>query len=78
MRKSAQIKTFLALLMLFVTAAHAVRAEAYEESGKKHSWFSFNKPAKKNPADQMSHAQALLKENELKAAGKAFRALITT
>jgi outer membrane protein assembly factor BamD len=54
-------------------------AQVYEESGeKKHSWFSFSRPAKKNPADQMDYARELLKERKLKKATKAFRSLVIT
>jgi outer membrane protein assembly factor BamD (BamD/ComL family) len=76
------IHQLLIRLCLFGAVLLAVsapaRGEAYEETGKKHSWFSFNKPAKKNPADQLAHAKELLEDDKLKKAGKAFRALVTT
>lgn len=66
---------FGAILLAF---CGSVQGEPYEETGKKHSWFSFNKPAKKNPADQLIHANELLNENELRKAGKAYQALVMT
>lgn len=71
-------KRLMFILLCICLGGLTVQAEQYEESGKKHSWFSFSKPAKKNPADQMKHAQSLLKNNELKKAGKAFRSLVIT
>jgi outer membrane protein assembly factor BamD (BamD/ComL family) len=52
--------------------------QAYVETQKKHSWFSFNRPAKKNPADQLAHADQLFAEGSLKKAGKAYKALAVT
>lgn len=52
--------------------------QAYVETQKKHSWFSFNRPAKKNPADQLAHADRLFAEGALKKAGKAYKALAVT
>lgn len=53
-------------------------AKPYEETQKRHSWFSFNRPAKKNPTDQLAHADRLFAEGSLKKAGKAYRALAVT
>lgn len=60
---------------LFVTPAPA---KPYVETQKKHSWFSFNRPAKKNPADQLAHADRLFAQGDLKKAGKAYKALAVT
>lgn len=66
----------LALLFLFAGAA---LAQPYEETGtKKHAWFSFSRPAKSTPEEQMDHARELLKQRELKKAQKAFRSLVVT
>jgi len=75
---SSIIKTGLFLLLTLCLAGPDVRGQEYQETGKKHSWFSFSKPAKKNPADQMEYAQQLLKDNRVKKAGKAFRSLVVT
>ncbi len=56
----------------------AARGQAYIETEKKHGWFSFSKPAKENPADQMVHAEELLAARKLRQAGKAFRSLSIT
>jgi len=75
---NAHLTRFCLIGALLLSVCGSVRGEAYEETGKKHSWFSFNKPAKKNPADQLVHANELLNENKLRKAGKAFRALVMT
>jgi len=68
----------LFVLIYLCLAGPNVRGEEYQETVKKHSWFSFSKPAKKNPTDQMTYAQDLLKDNRVKKAGKAFRSLVIT
>ena len=67
----------LALCMIMALPSHG-SSEPLVEEGKKHSWFSFNKPAKTNPSDQMDYAQELLRAGHLRKAGKAFRALVIT
>lgn len=70
---------FLLLVVLCtLLTAKVFGAEPYEEGAKKHSWFSFNKPAKTTPAAQMEYAQSLLKQKKLNKAAKAFRALSMT
>lgn len=54
------------------------RAETYVEAGKTHSWLSFSRPAKKSPAAQLSHAERLMNDNQLRKAGRAFRSLVIT
>ncbi|HMO49754.1 MAG TPA: outer membrane protein assembly factor BamD [Kiritimatiellia bacterium] len=71
------LAAFYLSLFLFGYGA-PVRAQIYEEAGKKHSWFSFSRPAKDNPTDQMIHAEALLKERQLRRAERAFRSLVLT
>ena len=72
----------LALLAVFLLSAAPAPAakpsKPYEETEKKHSWFSFNRPAKKNPADQLAHADDLYADGSLKKAGKAYKALTMT
>lgn len=68
----------LALLAAFCFAQTAPAARAYEESAKKHSWLSFNRPAKKTSAAQLQHADALRDKGSLRKAGRAYRALVTT
>ncbi len=69
---------WLAAVLTFAVAGRTIAAEPYEETGKKHSWFSFNKPAKSNPVDQLEHAKVILADGRLKKAGKAFKALVVT
>lgn len=70
---------FVALLLTLLATAPSARAEEpYEETEKKHGWFSFNKPAKKNPSDQLIHANGLREADRLKKARKAYLALVTT
>lgn len=71
-------QTVLALAVFASIITASVHADVYEVEGKKHSWFSFNKPKKANPSDQMEYAQGLLKKNKTKKASKAFHALVTT
>ncbi len=65
------------VLMAFSPSAHA-QSKPFEESEKKHSWFSFSKPSKKTPAEQLAHARRLHKQGELKRATRAYRALAVT
>jgi len=53
-------------------------AETYVETGKTHSWFSFNRPSKQSPSAQLLHAEQLLENEQYKKAGRAFRALVVT
>jgi outer membrane protein assembly factor BamD (BamD/ComL family) len=68
----------LSVVVAAGSVSHARAEETYEEAGKAHSWFSFSRPAKKNPADQMAHAEELLRNERVKKAGKAFHALVVT
>lgn len=54
------------------------RSAPYEMTEKKHSWFSFGRPAKKNPIDQLAWARQLQAAGELRKAGRAYRALTMT
>lgn len=63
---------------VFLSVPYRVHAEAYVEAEKTHSWFSFSKPAKSSPSEQMDHARSLLKDRQLKKASKAFRSLVIT
>ncbi len=56
-------------------AATAPAAKPYVESEKKHSWFSWNRPAKDNPADQLAYADTLFADGSLRKAGNAYKAL---
>jgi len=69
-----------ALVAMVILCGPATRgfADVYEETEKKHSWFSFSRPAKDTPAEQMAHAENLLKERKAKKAGRAFRSLVIT
>lgn len=66
---------FLAAAIL---APSATADEPFVEEAKKHSWFSFSKPDRDNPSDQMDYALTLMKDGKLKKAGKAFRSLVIT
>ncbi len=74
MRRSFVLLVLLSWLLPAVTTP----AKPYEETQKRHSWFSFNRPAKKNPTDQLAHADQLFAQGALKKAGKAYRALAMT
>jgi outer membrane protein assembly factor BamD (BamD/ComL family) len=67
----------VAALLLPALGASAL-AKPYEETQKRHSWFSFNRPSKKNPADQLTHADKLFAAGSLRKAGRAYRALAMT
>lgn len=69
---------FFVLLLSVCLPVVSVTAKPYEETQKRHTWFSFNRPAKKNPTDQLAHADRLFAEGALKKAGKAYRALAMT
>lgn len=60
------------------TALPAAAAEPYEESGKQHSWFSLNRPARDNSADQLEYANQLRERGKIGKAIRQFRALIAT
>jgi outer membrane protein assembly factor BamD (BamD/ComL family) len=49
----------------------------YEETQKKH-FLSWTRPSRKNPADQLAHAQERLNAGDKNAARKAFKALVIT
>lgn len=66
------------LLLALLTGIDVAHAQQYEETVKKHSWFSFSRPAKKDPVAQLNYAQDLFEAGNLKKAGKAFRALVMT
>jgi outer membrane protein assembly factor BamD (BamD/ComL family) len=71
--------SWMLLFLLFAWAITPIaKGEVYEETSKKHSWFSWNRPAKKNPFDQLKHAERLVKQGEYKKAAKALRALAIT
>lgn len=71
-------RLLLVALFMLVSGSAFARSEPYEETGKKHSWFSFNRPAKDNPKDQLAHARQLAQDDDLRKAAKAFRALVVT
>lgn len=72
------------LSLLFAVAlghpldAWAKPRPAYEETEKEHSWLSFNRPARKDAESQLAWARHLQKKGELRKAGRAYRALVTT
>ena len=70
--------TTLLLGSLLFVAAEAPAAKPYVETEKKHSWFSWNRPKKDNPTDQLALADALFAEGAIKKAGKAYKALAVT
>lgn len=70
------LTTLLACFIISTTAAPAEKP--YVESQKKHSWFSWNRPSKKNPIDQLAYADDLFAQGSLKKAGKAYKALAVT
>jgi outer membrane protein assembly factor BamD (BamD/ComL family) len=65
------------LMATFAPFADA-RAKAYEESTKKHSWFSLSRPAKKTPEAQLAWARQLHQQGRLRKATRAYRALAVT
>ena len=72
---------FACLLFVSVSCLHVLPAKAeepYEETEKKHSWLSWNKPAEKNPADQLLRANTFRNEGKNKKARKAYKALVVT
>lgn len=69
--------TLLAALLLL--GGQRVFAERpYEESQKKHSWFSLTRPARDTAAAQLEYAHDLRARGKLRKAGKAYRALVIT
>lgn len=75
--RSTRIPLLVAALAVVILAAPA-SGQAYEETGKQHTWFSWSRPAEKSPVGQLAHATKLLKDSQLRKAGKAFRALVVT
>jgi outer membrane protein assembly factor BamD (BamD/ComL family) len=67
----------IALLVAFTPFAGA-EAKAYEESEKKHWWFSLSRPAKKTPEEQLAWARQLHEQGRLRKATRAYRALAVT
>jgi outer membrane protein assembly factor BamD (BamD/ComL family) len=78
----SQINKFLVFTGLFFVTGTAISlAESdkpYVETAKKHSWFSFSKPAKDSPEAQLTYAESLMAQEKYKKAGKAFRSLVIT
>lgn len=67
------------LALLALLCAPSVRAsDTYEETEKKHSWISFTRPAEKTPEAQFERAEKFRAQGSLKAAQKAYRALVVT
>jgi len=66
------------MALAFVLGVDVCRGQPYEEYGKKHSWFSFSRPAEKSPAAQLEHAQRLLDAGRYKKAQRAFYSLAIT
>lgn len=56
----------------------AGRAERYEETENKPSWFSWVRPAYQTPADELWYADELRAEGALRAAARHYRALALT
>lgn len=54
------------------------KSKPYEETEKKHSWFSLSRPSRKNPEDQLAWARKLQEEGRLRKATRAYRALVVT
>ena len=67
-----------ACLVLLPFTVDARTSKPYEETVKKHSWFSFNKPAETNAPSQLARAQRFEQQGEFKKAGKSYKALVTT
>ena len=66
----------LCVLIWFVGAALANAAnKPYEETIGKRGWTLFLRPAKSNPKDQLAYAKELLRQGELRAATRQFKAL---
>ncbi|HMP74857.1 MAG TPA: outer membrane protein assembly factor BamD [Kiritimatiellia bacterium] len=63
---------------LIAPSAVCARSKPYEESEKEHSWFSFSRPSRKNPADQLVWARELHADGRLRKAARAYRALAVT
>jgi len=78
MQGSFRLPLLFALLAAFGLWATPAPAKPYVETQKKHSWFSFNRPAKKNPTDQLAYADRLFAEGHLRKAGNAYKALAVT
>jgi outer membrane protein assembly factor BamD (BamD/ComL family) len=71
-------RLLLGIFLLLAVFPERASGQAHVEEEKKHSWFSFSKPSKSNPSDQMDYAQDLLRAKKLRKAGKAFRSLAIT
>lgn len=78
MQRFMRVPLFILMMAAYLLPLASVPAKPYEETQKRHSWFSFNRPAKKNPTDQLAHADRLFAQGKLKKAGKAYRALAVT
>ncbi len=68
----------LASLMIAAPFTGWAKSKPYEETEKKHSWFSFNRPERNNARNQLIWARQLQSRNELRRASRAYRALVTT
>ncbi|MCO5062456.1 MAG: tetratricopeptide repeat protein [Kiritimatiellae bacterium] len=54
------------------------KSKPYEETEKKHSWFSFNRPARNTPQNQLTWARKLQSSGDLRKATRAYKALVVT
>ncbi len=72
--------TSVLLFLCLVSVAPSAWAgsKPAEDTGKQHSWFSFNRPSKEDPAAQLEYARQLQAEGRLRKAGRAYRALADT
>ncbi|MCS6771912.1 MAG: outer membrane protein assembly factor BamD [Kiritimatiellae bacterium] len=74
----AILRTAIIFALMVASSPPAPAARPYEESAKKHSWFSLSRPQKKNPSEQLVYARRLHEEGKLRKATRAYRALVVT
>lgn len=68
----------LPVLLLVLGLTGVADAKPYEETQKTHSWLSFNRPAEHTSAGQLARAEKFRADGRLRAASRAYRALVTT
>ena len=64
--------------LLAAVLASSALGEPYEETRKTHSWLSFSRPAEKTSPAQLARADKFRAKGKLKAACKAYHALVVT
>src|SRR6185295_587897 len=67
-----------AFLILGLASSASAERAPYEETHKTHSWISFSRPAEKTAARQLARADKFKSKGKLKAACRAYHALVVT